>query len=883
MYAMTRKPLAAMIMASIFLLWGCVKDVQQPVSEQEDLHEVVFHAGWDAETKTVLQEDGRIFWGPGDEIALFIEGHQYRLTAECSKPSPKTDFTGMVDRSGSEYFAIYPYDNAKAPAMFNIPSVQYAKNGDFSPGQIISYAHSDNENLTFYNAFAGIKFSVSHEGISKIVFENRDDHPITGDMEIQFWDRFPEYPDIIHVDGHEVSRFLTVYPKDGTYFTPGEYYYASIKPGYTELFVSYYTDNKVATTYLPVRELSRSKVAILREKDKDLTFEETDNFTYAEIEQILPQGIDKTIIREAIFHTSSDVTTGTVLPTLRYIESSMHFPVYFELQGTTAHYYTKADKYKMMRNAISFSGWKELRSVDLSMFNTSLVKDFSNMFFNCWNLRSVNLSSFDTRNAYAFNNMFESCKVLKSLDISNFSSQNLMGGPLTASRMFFRCYDLVQLDLGNFDLSSCETAMAMMWFAKFSKNCAIRCSSETRTKLCDDVSKLGLGASYITWVLPNEDIPQLEPIVDPSLYSSTDFSKDKTVKILNKATEGNGVDIVLLGDGYSDRMIADGTYDNDMELAMNAILKDEPYASFRDYINVYTVYAVSPNEIPFHSHTAFDASINEYDPVNGVISWSENEEVYRYASIAFPEKDLEDIAMILIINQAEGEGNSFTDGVAGYEAWWHEDEENLDYAAHAKSIGMINRRDRSQTETFSQIVAHEFGHVFAKLGDEYTQFSGTTIAEWEKNNMIELYNRLGFWRNLDFTSDPQLIKWKKFLEDERYSGTDIGIFQGGCGYSYGAWHPSANSIMKYNEGMFNAPSREAIYNRIHKLAFGKDWVYDYEIFVEWDRKNIEAEKTANIAPANHVPYPARVNKKPLFKMEESTTPDGKKIVTVIMD
>ena len=37
-------------------------------------------------------------------------------------------------------------------------------------------------------------------------------------------------------------------------------------------------------------------------------------------------------------------------------------------------------------------------------------------------------------------------------------------------------------------------------------------------------------------------------------------------------------------------------------------------------------------------------------------------------------------------------------------------------------------------------------------------------------------------------------------------------------------------------GGFNAPSREAIYYRIHKLAFGTTWEYDYESFVKWDQE-----------------------------------------------
>ena len=52
--------------------------------------------------------------------------------------------------------------------------------------------------------------------------------------------------------------------------------------------------------------------------------------------------------------------------------------------------------------------------------------------------------------------------------------------------------------------------------------------------------------------------------------------------------------------------------------------------------------------------------------------------------------------------------------------------------------------------------------------------------------------------------------------------------------------------MNDNTGGFNAPSREAIYYRIHKLAFGDDWEYEYEDFVEYDAIN----RTPASAPAS---------------------------------
>lgn len=56
-----------------FLFIGCVKEVEQQ-QPQGELHEVVFHAGWAPETKTVLQDDGSVWWSPGDEISLFVKG-----------------------------------------------------------------------------------------------------------------------------------------------------------------------------------------------------------------------------------------------------------------------------------------------------------------------------------------------------------------------------------------------------------------------------------------------------------------------------------------------------------------------------------------------------------------------------------------------------------------------------------------------------------------------------------------------------------------------------------------------------------------------------------------------------------------------------------------
>jgi hypothetical protein len=46
--------------------------------------------------------------------------------------------------------------------------------------------------------------------------------------------------------------------------------------------------------------------------------------------------------------------------------------------------------------------------------------------------------------------------------------------------------------------------------------------------------------------------------------------------------------------------------------------------------------------------------------------------------------------------------------------------------------------------------------------------------------------------------------------------------------------------MRENTGGFNAPSREAIWYRLHKLSEGADWTYNYEDFVAYDVVNRKA-------------------------------------------
>jgi hypothetical protein len=125
------------------------------------------------------------------------------------------------------------------------------------------------------------------------------------------------------------------------------------------------------------------------------------------------------------------------------------------------------------------------------------------------------------------------------------------------------------------------------------------------------------------------------------------------------------------------------------------------------------------------------------------------------------------------------------------------------------------------------------------------------ISPHKKEHTIKEVNLYGWWKNIDFTGDPTQVKWAKFLQDSRYADQGLGAFEGANTFSKGVWKPTENSIMLDNTGNFNAPSREAIYYRIHKLAYGPEWVYDYEKFVEYDaiNRNMQASSRVSQVPS----------------------------------
>ncbi|MBQ5979303.1 MAG: leucine-rich repeat protein [Bacteroidales bacterium] len=301
------------------------------------------------------------------------------------------------------------------------------------------------------------------------------------------------------------------------------------------------------------------------------------------------------------------------------------------------------------------------------------------------------------------------------------------------------------------------------------------------------------------------------------LYASTDYSKDGEVVCLQKASEGAGINLIFLGDGFLDKdMETGGKYETVMRKWMEQFFVYEPYKTFRNWFSVYTVKVVSKHGLfgspELERKLTRDTEAGETDEGgnrNAVLIDVCN----QYAGLV-PNPNGQENKVCVFLNIDNSLGRSWCD--------WYSD---------GSCLGVIFE----SIEHRPTVVNHELGgHGFAFLDDEYS------LYDKPHPNAQEAYEnawQYGMLLNLDWRSDPEQVRWSRFLKDPRYSEEGLGVFEGGGYYSKGVFRPTENSMMRmdYAPGaVFNAPSREAIYRHIMRMGIGEDWTFDYDTFVEAD-------------------------------------------------
>ena len=284
--------------------------------------------------------------------------------------------------------------------------------------------------------------------------------------------------------------------------------------------------------------------------------------------------------------------------------------------------------------------------------------------------------------------------------------------------------------------------------------------------------------------------------IDGGIYTSSDYSKDGEVMTLQTATVGNGINLVFMGDAFVDKeMDQDGLYETKMREAMEQFFVVEPYKSLRNCFTVKAVKAVSPNNV-FSTYAKY--AIDENDEV-----------AFKYAKKAIGD-DADKAMVVVVYNATAATGRSYTSmyGDGSFVAYC--------------------------MDGVSTVLNHEAGgHGFAFLADEYVEPGNEQLTlPDDYKNTIDAHHEYDRSLNVDYHIGSENI-WSSFTSDSRYTSEDIGSYEGAFLYGKGCYRPTENSMMRYNDAPFNAPSREAIYKRIMTLS-DSSYKYSHEDFVKFD-------------------------------------------------
>lgn len=312
-----------------------------------------------------------------------------------------------------------------------------------------------------------------------------------------------------------------------------------------------------------------------------------------------------------------------------------------------------------------------------------------------------------------------------------------------------------------------------------------------------------------------------------------DYTNDGKVSTLQTHTKGQGIPVVLTGDGFLDTHIAAGTFDDVMKMAYKYLFSVEPMKSLKDYFDVYSVTAVSKeSHFTAHSETAFNLRFSsETTEITGdrdrIMSY-----VQKVGGLSTDSSDKTgyfkyyNTLVIVIANVDRYAGTCevhLSSPLSGVSTGYSVAYVPMAVAKNHQGIGM------------EHLLHHEaIGHGFGKLDDEYSYVESGRITDEELKDLEKKYE-LRAYLNTDVKSDVKQTHWAHLAADTHYGAEALGAYEGAHTFYKGVYRPTRTSIMDDNTGGFNAPSRELIYKRAMMIANGGEFTYKYEDFQSFDK------------------------------------------------
>ncbi len=228
-------------------------------------------------------------------------------------------------------------------------------------------------------------------------------------------------------------------------------------------------------------------------------------------------------------------------------------------------------------------------------------------------------------------------------------------------------------------------------------------------------------------------------------------------------------DLVFVGDGYTDADLE--TYSANVLSKWTELSAVEPFASYKDYFNVWQVNVVSPE------------SGVDHDPTTGIEKntaldmgfWCQGRDANTERLLCVNETKAKQFAALApAADQVIALGNTAKYGGAG---------------------GSVATASGSNAQS-GQIAIHELGHSIGGLADEY-DYPYATYTGTEP-------------REVNVTKDPTGAKWGEYLGQPSPDGGVIAPVEGARYYKNGLYRPTPNSIMRTLGKEFNSIGRDAM-------------------------------------------------------------------------
>lgn len=360
------------------------------------------------------------------------------------------------------------------------------------------------------------------------------------------------------------------------------------------------------------------------------------------------------------------------------------------------------------------------------------------------------------------------------------------------------------------------------------------------------------------------------------------------VVILQNASKGSGTDIVIMGDGFIKKhFVKGGQYHKVMQKAYEDFFSVEPYASLKEYFNVYYINVMSKDAhdaVPYYDSRGnqngatqgkADTKLGTQFTKGSTSIEGDNETVLDYAVQAIKakgaanggectEEEAHDRAyksLVIVLSNVKCR--------AGTCVLTFRSSRTEDYGGHY-SIAYCALGNDATGRQCQYILIHEAGgHGFGKLGDEY---SGQSLDRFNTKEWYNLrdYHDYGVDRNInEYWTPEEASKWNGLnweyttesnvywsdLLDKSYgykSKEGLGIYGGANTYSSMFCRPSKNSVMRdeteANGQYFNAISRWAIWYRVMRLTqstTATSFKASLDEFIDFDRKLTIIQNKAN--------------------------------------